>query len=215
MKAVSLLSGGKDSFLSAVIAMESGMDIEYALIVKPEEESPMFHVPNIGNAALTARLFGLKAIEIKESEFDSYFNIMHEDGIEAIVSGATASDYQHSRIERLCTLEKMISFAPLWRLDPYLVLNELLLRKISAVIVSVSAEGLDDSYLGRSIDETFISDIAKVEKKYKVNPLGEGGEYESFVTGMHGHGSITIQNARKVWSGSSGYLELKCSIEGS
>ncbi len=215
MKAVSLLSGGKDSFLSAVIAMESGMGIEYALIVKPEKESPMFHVPNIGNAALTARLLGLKSLEITESEFDSYFTIMHGDGIEALVSGATASDYQHSRIERLCTLEKMISFAPLWRLDPYLVLKELLLRKISAVIVSVSAEGLDDSYLGRSIDENFISDIAKVEKKYKVNPLGEGGEYESFVTGMHGHGSITIQNARKVWSGSSGYLELKCSIEGS
>ena len=215
MKAVSLLSGGKDSFLSAVIATESGMDIEYALIVKPEEESPMFHVPNIGNAALTARLLGLKSLEITESEFDSYFTIMHRDGIETIVSGATASDYQHSRIERLCTLEKMISFAPLWRLDPYLVLNELLLRKISAVIVSVSAEGLDDSYLGRSIDETFISDIAKVEKKYKVNPLGEGGEYESFVTGMHGHRSITIQNARKVWSGSSGYLELKCYLEGS
>ena len=104
MKAVSLLSGGKDSFLSTVIAMESGMDIEYALIVRPEKDSPMFHVPNIGNAVLTARLLGLKAHEIRESEFDSYFTIMRTDRIEAIVSGATASDYQHSRIERLCTL---------------------------------------------------------------------------------------------------------------
>ncbi|MCL4452388.1 MAG: diphthine--ammonia ligase [Candidatus Thermoplasmatota archaeon] len=215
MKAVSLLSGGKDSFLSAVIAMESGMDIEYALIVQPEKDSPMFHVPNIGNAALTARLLGLEAREIRESEFDSYFTVMHDSGIEAIVSGATASDYQHSRIEKLCTLEKMISFSPLWRLDPYLVLEELLLRKISAIIVSVSAEGLDESYLGRSMDENFISDIARVERKYKVNPLGEGGEYESFVTGMHGNGSITIKDAKKVWTGSSGYLELKCTLEGS
>ena len=54
-----------------------------------------------------------------------------------------------------------------------------------------------------------------MEIKYKVNPLGEGGEYESFVTGMHGHGSIKIMDARKVWSGSSGYLELKCSFEDS
>ena len=215
MKAVSLLSGGKDSFLSTVIAMESGMDIEYALIVRPEKDSPMFHVPNIGNAVLTARLLGLKAHEIRESEFDSYFTIMRTDGIEAIVSGATASDYQHSRIERLCTLENMLSFSPLWRLNPYIVLDELLLRRIETIIVSVSAEGLDETYLGRSIDKEFISDIARLEKRYKVNPLGEGGEYESFVAGMHGHGSIKIINARKVWTGSSGYLELKCSFESS
>ena len=215
MKAVSLLSGGKDSFLSTVIAMESGMDIEYALIVKPEKDSPMFHVPNIGNAALTARLLGLKTVEIGESKFDPYFAIMRNNGIEAIVSGATASDYQHSRIERLCTLEGLLSFSPLWRLDPYLVLDELLLRGIETIIVSVSAEGLDEGYLGRRVDKDFISDIFRVEKKYKVNPLGEGGEYESFVTGMHGHGSIKIMDTRKVWSGSSGYLELKCSFEDS
>ena len=213
MKAVSLFSGGKDSFLSAVIAMESGMDIEYALIVRPEKDSPMFHVPNIGNAALTARLLGLKALEIRESEFDSYFTFMRSEGIEAVVSGATASDYQHSRIERLCTLEGMLSFSPLWRLNPYLVLEELLLRKIEAIIVSVSAEGLEETYLGRSINKDFISDISKVEEKYKVNPLGEGGEYESFVTGMHGHGRIQAISSRNVWCGSSGYLELKCSFE--
>jgi diphthine-ammonia ligase len=214
VKAVSLLSGGKDSFLSAIIAMENGMEIEHSLIVKPETDSMMFHVPNIGNASLTSRLLGVDSVEIAESEFDSYFAIMRRNGVQAIISGATASDYQHSRIERLCTLEGMISFAPLWRLNPYLVLEELLLRKIDAIIVSVSAEGLDESYLGRSIDRDFISDIAAVEKKYGVNPLGEGGEYESFVTGMRGLGSIKISDSRKVWTGSSGYLELKCSFQG-
>ncbi|EQD51789.1 ATPase, partial [mine drainage metagenome] len=97
--------------------------------------------------------------------------------------------------------------------DPYLVLSELLLRRIDAIIVSVSAEGMDESYLGRRIDESFISDIREVEKRFGVNPLGEGGEYESFVTGMLGRGRIRIIESRKSWSGSSGYLKLDCAFQ--
>jgi diphthine-ammonia ligase len=214
VKAVTLLSGGKDSFLSAVIATENGMDLEYALIVLPEEESPMFHVPNIKNAREVAKLLQLEPVEIMEKQFDSYFSVMKSAGIQAIVSGATASDYQHARIEKLCTDQGIISYNPIWRLDPYLVLKELLLREIDAIIVSVSAEGLDESYLGRHIDESFIRDIAQIEDRYRVNPLGEGGEYESFVTGMPGHGIIKIIGSIKEWTGSNGYLELKCTFEG-
>jgi len=215
VKAVTLLSGGKDSFLSALIASESGMELEYALIILPEEESPMFHVPNIGNAKLVAKLLSMDIVEIRESEFDRYFAKMRDQGVKAVVSGAAASDYQHTRIQRLCSAEGMLSFSPLWRIDPYIVLNELLLRRIDAMIVSVSAEGMDEGYLGRRIDESFISDIMKVEKRFGVNPLGEGGEYESFVTGMPGRPKIRIIKANKNWSGSGGYLELSCVLEDS
>ena len=46
MKAIALFSGGKDSFLSAMMAEEQGYEILYGVTVVPEEYSMMFHYPN-------------------------------------------------------------------------------------------------------------------------------------------------------------------------
>ena len=49
------------------------------------------------------------------------------------------------------------------------------------MIVGVFAYPLDDSWLGRKIDEKFIEGVKKLRDKYQINPAGEGGEFETFV----------------------------------
>ena len=49
------------------------------------------------------------------------------------------------------------------------------------LIVGVFAYPLDESFLGRKIDKSFITDAKKLQKKYGISPSGEGGEFESFV----------------------------------
>ena len=44
MKSVALMSGGKDSFLSTLTAMEQGFDVSLSLTVIPQEDSFMYHV---------------------------------------------------------------------------------------------------------------------------------------------------------------------------
>ncbi|MBU2104340.1 MAG: TIGR00289 family protein, partial [Nanoarchaeota archaeon] len=39
----------------------------------------------------------------------------------------------------------------------------------------------DEKWLGRKIDERFIEDVRELNKKYKIHPAGEGGEFETFV----------------------------------
>ncbi len=212
-KAVALLSGGKDSFLSALIAMESGLELEEALIVDAIVDSPMFHFPNLKNADLVASLLGLPAAHVAEKEFDSFILSLKSKGIEAIVSGAIASDYQATRIERLCTESGMLSFTPLWRKNPVSILDEIILRSIDAIIISVSAEGLDSSFLGRHLDANLISDLKVVAEKHSINIAGEGGEYETFVLGFPGSSKILIRSSRVAWEGSSGRLELECYLE--
>ena len=215
MKAAALISGGKDSFLAALIGSEMGMDLVSAVTYIPVQNSEMFHVPNIKNAELVSSLLDLGTIYFDESEFESSFMDLKRSEIECVISGAIASDFQKTRIEKYCTNAGLLSFTPLWRLDPLIVLNEIILRGIEAIIVSVSAEGLTEKFLGRRFDNELIADLMKLQEKYGINPAGEGGEYESFVIGLPGTKRIKIISQQTEWSGSTGHLEMECALEDS
>lgn len=206
MKAVSLFSGGKDSFFSAMTAMEQGFDIQYAITVDPGEYSMMFHYPNTRAADLSASLLGMKVEHIQEEDFHEALKEAEERGIKAVVSGAIASEYQKTRIEKLCTELGMVSYSPLWRKNQERLLVEMLHSGMKVRIVSVSAEGLTENDLGKTIDEDFIARMKEIDRRIGINIAGEGGEYESFVYGLVGSGEITFQKTSKIWKGSGGYL---------
>ncbi len=209
MKAVSLFSGGKDSFFSALIAMEQGFDVEYAITIDPEEYSMMFHFPNTSAADLSASLLGIEVRHVGESDFVSSLREAKEEGIEAVISGAIASEYQKTRIEGICTDLGLVSYTPIWRKDQYLLLSEMVNSGIGAIIVSVSAEGLSEEDLGAAIDKKFIEKIRRIDEKIGINAAGEGGEYESFVRKLEGSGEIVFDKTRVVWKGSGGYLLIE------
>ena len=102
MKGLSLLSGGKDSFLSTVIAMEQGIDVDLSLTVIPEEFSMMYHYPNTSWAKLVAVMLNTKWRSIQETDLENSLLSLKEDGYTVLVIGATASDYQKTRMEYLC-----------------------------------------------------------------------------------------------------------------
>ncbi|MEM2509077.1 MAG: TIGR00289 family protein, partial [Candidatus Thermoplasmatota archaeon] len=51
----------------------------------------------------------------------------------------------------------------------------------SCMVVATAAEGMDERFLGRIIDEKFIEEIRELSIRYGVNISGEGGEYETIV----------------------------------
>ena len=209
MKTLALLSGGKDSFLSAQIALEQGYDVQAALTVIPEEFSLMFHYPNAAKAEMVASLLGVPWNTIKEEDFKSAIANYAMQGFKAITVGAIASEYQKTRVERLCTELGIMSFIPLWRKEQNLILKELQIRGITAMIVSVSAEGFGPDDLGRVIDPGYIDELEEKNRKYGINVSGEGGEYESYVLAARGMGELKVIESEKVWEGSHGYLLLK------
>ena len=209
MKTLALLSGGKDSFLSAQIAMEQGYDVQAALTVIPEEFSLMFHYPNAAKAEMVASLLGIPWSTINEEDFKSAIANYAMQGFKAITVGAIASEYQKTRVERLCTELGIMSFIPLWRKEQSLILKELQVRGITAMIVSVSADGFGPEDLGRIIDLGYIDELEEKNRKYGINVSGEGGEYESFVLAARGMGELKVIESEKVWEGSHGYLLLK------
>ncbi len=75
----------------------------------------------------------------------------------------------------------MKCFNPLWDKDEFEYLNKLIKDKFKVIIVGVFAYPLDKSWLGREINEKFIEETRELNKKYKIHPAGEGGEFETFV----------------------------------
>ena len=101
--------------------------------------------------------------------------------IEGIVTGALASVYQTTRIQKICNELDLWCFNPLWQLPQEVLLKELLSNKIESIITGVAAEAFDNSWLGRQIDLECINDLLALKASHRINPAGEGGEIESFV----------------------------------
>jgi diphthine-ammonia ligase len=190
MKIGVLFSGGKDSTLAIHLAKKHH-EISCLLSMKSEnDESYMFHTPNIGITELQAEsldiplLTGFTAGE-KETELsdlkDLIENAVELFGIEGIVTGAVGSVYQASRVQKICAELGLWCFNPLWQFDQIELLEKLVREKYEIIISSIAAYPLDQTWLGRKIDSKAISELKVLQDKFKIHPAGEGGEFESLV----------------------------------
>ena len=133
-----------------------------------------------------------------------------EYSIEGVVTGALASVYQATRIQRICNRLNLWCFNPLWQMPQKSLLEELLANNIDSVITGVAAEPLDETWLGRNIDSESVKELVALESTYAINPAGEGGELESFVLDAPlFKRSIRILESTKHYSNFSGRLEIK------
>tara|TARA_Y100000034_G_scaffold121692_1_gene166256 strand:+ start:808 stop:1389 length:582 start_codon:yes stop_codon:yes gene_type:complete len=185
MKLGVLFSGGKDSSL----ALYKAGKVEVLITLDSKnKDSYMFHTPidEVEKLAekLQIDLIKFKTEGEKEKELEdlklAIKKAIDEYSIEGIVTGAVASTYQASRIQKICDELKIYCFNPLWQMDQEELLREAI-KKFKVRIVKVAAEGLDDSWVGREINEETIKELIKLKEKFKINVAGEGGEYESVV----------------------------------
>ena len=99
--------------------------------------------------------------------------------------------------------------SPLRGIDPEVHMRRLVADGFLAMVVSVSALGLDQSWLGRELDDSSITELVKLGKKFKFHVGLEGGEGETFVTDAPFFAKqVEIRSAEKHWKGDSGYLEI-------
>ncbi len=209
MRSVALFSGGKDSFMAATIALEQGMEIEELITVLPVKDSYMYHYPNASMAKYPAMLLNIPWVPVSEDRIAEYLAIKSMSGVECVISGAIESEYQKTRIERMCVENGMLSFNPLWRKSHDLLLDDIFRRGIRAIIVSVSAEGLGENFLGKELQSITLDELRAVHRNTGISIIGEGGEYETFVTGWAESGlSVIILKSHTEMSGSAGYLSL-------
>jgi len=221
MRVAVLATGGKDSVLALHRVLNEGHEVRYLVSMIPlREDSWMFHYPNIRLVDLFADAVEIPLVKaetsgVKEKEVEDLKHLIEKLDVEGIVSGAVASNYQKTRIEKICRQLSLKSVMPLWHEKELHILNEILDLKFEVIITGVYAYGFDKEWLGKKINEKTVKALKELNIKYGVSLVGEGGEYETLVLdAQFFRKRIKIIKAEKVWENQSGYfLVTKAKLE--
>ncbi|WP_284009690.1 diphthine--ammonia ligase [Haloarcula pelagica] len=228
---VSLFSGGKDSSWALYRALERGYSVERLVTVHPEGDSYMYHVPATRLASLAAESIGIPLLEVEPDDFgaddvpdagvqgdeeleplEAALRDLDSDldgGIKGVTAGAVESEYQTTRIEAMAERLEAQVFAPLWQEDPRTLAEAMLDAGFEVRIIRVAAYGLDESWLGRTLDTDALDELESLNDEYGVHILGEGGEFETLVTdGPHMDRRIELEYDTE-WDGTRGTLRIE------
>jgi ABC transporter with metal-binding/Fe-S-binding domain ATP-binding protein len=191
MKVAVLFSGGKDSCLAMYKAMQTGHEVACLIsLISKNPESYMFHVPNIKFTKAQAEVIGLPLIQFttkgeKEKELEDLKNAIIEAKkkfhIEGIVTGALYSEYQASRIQKICADLGLKCVNPLWHSNPEKHWEEILDNGFKVIISGIAAEGLGKEWLGKVINKNSFNELKELSKKFQFSLVFEGGEAETTV----------------------------------
>ena len=201
---VSLFSGGKDSSWALYRALQEGKPVQRLVTVHPEGDSYMYHVPATRLAELAAESIGIDLVAVEPEDFEAdaatdsgkqgddelkpleaaleSLDAELPGGITGVTAGAVESEYQTSRIQAMCDRLDAELFAPLWQQDPRELADAMLDAGFEITIIQVAAYGLDESWLGRTLDAQALDELEQLHEEYGVHILGEGGEFETLVT---------------------------------
>jgi ABC transporter with metal-binding/Fe-S-binding domain ATP-binding protein len=186
-----LCSGGKDSLFACGMAREREEVACLISIRSGNEESYMFHTPNIPFVRLQAEAAGIPLVEVftegkEEEELRDLSSALalaiDRHAIEGVVTGAIQSVYQATRVQRVAHELGLWCFNPLWHTDQAEYLRSLWRGGFDVLVAGVFSAPFDAAWLGRRIDPEAIDLLEEYADRYRITLSGEGGEYETFVT---------------------------------
>lgn len=215
MRLAALYSGGKDSTFAVHLAEQMGHDVPYLVNIIPGEEgSWIFHVPNQSVVPYLAQLMGKELVTAvtkgsEEDDMNALRQALQGLDAEGVVTGAVWSDYQWERINAVCGELGMKVISPLWRKDQDTVLEEMIDSGVCAIVIGVYADGMSESWLGRTIDRDASDELRKLREKYGISVIGEGGEYETLTIDSPMQDSyLKIESFEKEWKNMSGTMTV-------
>ena len=216
MKVASLFSGGKDSIYTIYVAQQWGWDVTNLITLQPvKKNSWMFHSINIHLTEKIAQSINIPLIKKqtkgeKEEELIDLKEILENLNIDGVISGAIASEYQRTRIEKICHELNIKSFTPIWHKNQELILSNQINSGFKIIVVGVYAQGFDETWLGKPLNEAALAELIKLREKYSINIAGEGGEYETLVLDCPIYKKkLVLDKILKEWKRDSGTLVVE------
>jgi uncharacterized protein (TIGR00290 family) len=176
-------SGGKDSALALDRAIRSGIVVDRLLsFYDSATRRVRFHSTRVEMLEAQAAAIGIDLHAIPTSWPEMEANLRHElsslrdEGFSGVVLGDIHLLDVRAWYEERVNAAGLNHVEPIWGESPELLLKEFVSSGGRAVITCVELAKLDESWLGRVIDDRFASEIARTG----VDACGENGEYHSF-----------------------------------
>ncbi len=125
----------------------------------------------------------LKVIELpKEPSMEEYNKLMNQVIVDLTSEGYSNCAFgdiflEDLRIyrEKQLQIHNIKCHFPLWKKDTKVIISEFIRLGFKAIVVCTKANLLDESFVGREIDDNFINDLPE-----NVDPCGENGEFHTF-----------------------------------
>lgn len=180
-------SSGKDSSLALYKLLQNKeYKVEY-LFTSVSEKYNRISMHGVRKELLEQQAINigipLKILSLPETPtMESYNQAMKKALIPLVNEGIAFSafgdifleDLKKYREEKLADVGLKGLF-PLWKIDTRELINEFLDLGFKTIVTCVNSEFLDQSFVGRVIDEKFIQDLPK-----NVDVCGENGEFHTF-----------------------------------
>lgn len=181
--AVCSSSGGKDSLLAMWHARQSGIALRTMLTMFDEtgQRSRSHGVPR-ALVERQAHALGLSLVgpsaswKDYEPVFTRALSELHDSGHRLAVFGDIDLEPHRQWEERVCRAAGLTPHLPLWQMNRLELARESIALGFKSIVVCVDSRHLDDSFCGRTFDESFIADLPT-----GVDACGENGEFHTFV----------------------------------
>jgi len=208
-------SGGKESTLSLYRALRGGVNVSYLMSFVSSGGRSMSHALKVGLLEAQSTALGIPLVtrevtwETYEQGFRELVNELKQRGVTGCVFGDVWLDEHREWTERICGELGVKPFSPLFGDSPESLLREFIELGFEAVVIMVKKESLGDEWLGRKLDQDFLSDMREARDEKGVDVLGEMGEYHTFVYDGPLFGKrIEILETRRVRRNGHAYLDI-------
>lgn len=211
MKLAALFSGGKDSTYAVYLAEKMNYLVDILVSIQPiSADSLYFHYPNVELTRLQAKAMKKKHIYREaEDELQVLREVLEEvsDRVDGVVSGVISSRFQKNTLEKMCGEFGLIHITPLWGREPLQLVGEIIDSGFKIMVTGVAAMGLSKEWLGKILQLSDLDLLRELNKKFGVNPCGEGGEIETLVLDAPiFYEKLEVEEYEIKWFGDYGYL---------
>ncbi|MGG3470789.1 diphthine--ammonia ligase [Neobacillus pocheonensis] len=180
-------SGGKDGCMALQSLVDQGYEVSCLLTTVPVEIGRTFgHGEKTEMIILQGKALNIPVHFIKCS-FERYtddfvqalLQVKEQYELTGIAFGDLYFDPHREWGEKVAESAEVESIYPLWmkQEESLQALEKFVQSGYEAVVIRVREDVLDESWLGRKVDSTFVKDIQET----KSCPMGEAGEYHTFV----------------------------------
>ena len=182
-KVVVSWTGGKDGCYACYKAMEEGYQVTHLLNFKNIRKVGSHEInPSIIQAQSEA--IGIPLIQRDFFSYEQEFKNVVLDlraqgaGIDGAVFGHIET--HKTLVDRICRDLDIDLLLPIWKQKSEKILTDIIDSGFEVFLVSIKDCLLSKEWLGRRIDEKFITDLTDLNES--LDPCGENGEFHTIVT---------------------------------
>jgi uncharacterized protein (TIGR00290 family) len=192
------LSGGKDSMYALYAALREGLKVDYLLFIKIGGKA---HLDNQWLMKLVSQSVGIPAV-MTGGRIPEIRKTLQKLNAGTFVSGVMTTPEHMDYYREICDPIGVKHYAPLWGKNPLTALDEMKQLGFRMLV--------NKDWLGKEIDSGMLREIEKLKADRSINPIGEFGEYHTFVVDCPVYRQrINVTKSKKVWKKQKGYFEIK------